>query len=139
MARPPELIWTDTPVPARRALYYRLLAADDVGRTSRPTDVLVGRAYDDSGPAHPTWQPTQPGPALNSIILTWASAVPNLTCLLQRSSAGGTDWQNMSGWLPRGVYAFTDTTRVPGGLYSYRLLVLDPAGKANSEFTLLTD
>ncbi|HEX6480488.1 MAG TPA: hypothetical protein VF043_16755 [Ktedonobacteraceae bacterium] len=48
MARPAEVVWTDTPVAGLVMLYYLLVAVDDVGNVSQPSPSLLARAYDSS-------------------------------------------------------------------------------------------
>ncbi len=68
--------------------------------------------------------------------LAGSIATPTLQSgfLLQRS-AENEDWQDLV-VLPAGASVFTDTTAIPGQWYSYRIQVLDAAGK-DSDFTTL--
>jgi hypothetical protein len=134
---PTPALWNDAPVPAGTLLYYRLVAVDTAGNASAPSAVAAGSAFDDSHPAPPTWGPAVPGAAPGSLVLSWASPVPNLKCLVERQVSGTGEWQGL-GWLPRGQYTFADERRQPSVAYSYRLRVLDAAGRANVDFQVLT-
>jgi hypothetical protein len=135
---PAEVVWIDTPVPGLVMLYYRLVAADGTGNVSEPSPIVTGRAFDNSHPDPPTWNSPAPGPTPDAIVLSWTSSVSDLTCLVQRSPTGAGIWTNVSGWLPRGTYTFTNTGRTPGNKYDYRLWVLDNQGRQNVSFNVLT-
>jgi hypothetical protein len=137
-ARPAEVTWIDQAVPALTTLYYRVMAFSSVGIASLPSPAAASRAFDDARPAPPTWSTAEPGPAPNSIRLRWASAVPNLRSLVQRRIVDTALWENISGWLDAGVYAFVDSDRAAGLQYVYRLRVMDAAGKTNNEYNELT-
>jgi hypothetical protein len=130
--------WTDLSVQALVTYFYRLVAVDNVGNTSNPSPSSSARAFDDSRPTPPGWNPAVPGGAPDQVVLSWISSDPNLSCLVERSPLGLGQWQNASGWLARGTYAFTDTGRLTGTTYDYRLRVLDNRGQQNNTFSTLT-
>jgi hypothetical protein len=139
MNRPADVVWTDTPVAGLTTLYYRLVAADDTGNVSGATSAIQGRAFDDSHPEPPTWNSPVPGTQPGELVLSWISPIANLACLVQRSPTGTGAWSNLSRWLSRGRYTFTDTSRTPGNTYDYRLLVLDSRGHQNIAFKIVTN
>lgn len=136
--RPAEITWTDTAVQGLVTYYYRLVAVDSVGNKSEPSRVVAGRAFDDARPASPVWNTPLPGASLNEIVLSWTLTITDISCLVQRRLAGVDPWINISGWLARGAYTFTDTSRTPAVSYDYRLLVIDNHGRQNNAFNLLT-
>src|SRR4029079_3204899 len=97
--RPAEVTWTDTGVPGRTNLYYRLVAVDDAGLASGPSDPLVQPDFDDSRPAPPTWG-TPVVSSTGAVQLEWTSPTDDLRCLVQRRIVGETGWHNAGGWLP---------------------------------------
>ena len=135
---PAEGSWVDTSVAGLVTFYYRLVAADAAGNGSVPSTMVAGRAFDDSRPAPPTWNPPVPGSTADEIVLSWSSAILDLRCLVQRRLAGTTIWENVSNWLPRGMYSNTDSDRNPALQYDYRLRVMDNAGRTNDTQNLLT-
>lgn len=136
MARPAEVTWTDSPVPGRVTFSYRLVAVDEAGNVSNPSQVLAARAFDESRPAPPIWNAPVPG-AGNAMTLSWTSPIADLRCLVQRHIAGAATWENASTWLPRGVYTYDDQDRLPGLQYVYRLRVMDTAGRTNNTYNEL--
>jgi hypothetical protein len=143
MVRPAEVSWVDAAVPGQGTFYYRVVAvaADDLGRltnVSPPSPPLAGRALDTYRPASPRWDPPVPG-GPNALALSWTSPIANLSCFVERKVPAATTWDaiNPNGWLPRGVYTYTDRTRIPGLAYVYRLRVLDDQGRTNRDFQLL--
>jgi hypothetical protein len=136
--RPAEVVWTDSPVPGLTTFYYRLVAVDTAGNVSASSPVVTGRTFDDSRPAPPTWNPPEPGVNPNEIALFWSSAILDLRCLVQRRLANSTIWESVSQWLPRGMYTYTDSDRIPGLQYDYRLRVMDSAGRSNNTYEQLT-
>lgn len=135
--RPAEVVWGDTPLPAMTTFYYRLVAADASGNASPPSAVVSGRAFDDSRPAPPTWEPPAAGAAPNSVVLSWSSTLSDLRCMVQRRHVAVSVWENLSGWLARGVYGYVDAGRKAGALYVYRVRVLDADGRGNEAFNEL--
>jgi hypothetical protein len=136
--RPDEESLADTPVPGGTIFVYRLVAVDTVGNVSAPSSPIAGSAFDDSRPAPPTWSPPVPGTAPGSLQLSWSSPDANLRCLVERQNASAAVWERLGGWLPRGLYTLTDGRRQAGVSYSYRLRVLDLAGRANADYQVLT-
>jgi len=57
---PPGLTWDDTAPPYFVDRYYVMTAVDATGNESSPSPVVLARAYDDSRPAPPTWNPPTP-------------------------------------------------------------------------------
>lgn len=137
-ARPAQVQWVDAGVQGAKNYYYGLTAVDDAGNQSAPSAAVAGRAFDDSRPPHPTWDPVTPGPSPNSVVLSWSSPVPDLRCLVQRRVSGTEVWENASPWLQRGVYTYTDENGTPGLQYDYRLQVLDSRGRQNDAYDMLT-
>ena len=140
VTRPAEVTWTDgeqQPIPGLVTFYYRIVAVDSADNASEPSRMVSGRAFDDERPDPPTWNSPTSGTEENSLILAWASPVRDLNCLVQRSLAGVNQWENVSGWLGRGTYSFTDTNRSAGETYDYRLRVLDKKGRQNRIFNIL--
>jgi hypothetical protein len=100
-ARPAEVSWLDTPVPGLVTRYYRLTAVDSVGNVSRPSKILVGRAFDESFP--PAVTPT----------VAWTTDVPPQAraqwtapeeSRLERRSALGVTWETVGDWRPAGSH-----------------------------------
>jgi len=136
--RPAEVMWSDENLPGAITFYYRLVAVDDAGNKSEPSQAIAARAFDDHHPPPPDWNPPVPGANPNEVTLSWTSQLPDLSTIVQRQIVGLATWDNISPWLSRGVYAFTDTTRAPGLIFTYRLKVRDTDGKSNREFLVQT-
>lgn len=134
----PEVEWVDLTVPGLVTFYYRLVAVDDAGNVSAPSAVASGRAFDDSRPDPPTWNLPAAGASPEEIVLSWSSAILDLRGLVQRRIAGTTLWENVSNWLPRGMYTYTDSDRNPNLKYDYRLRVMDNTGRINTRYNELT-
>lgn len=137
-SRPAEAEWADSPVPGLMTFYYRLVAVDDAGNVSAPSAVAAGRAFDDLRPDPPTWNPPAVGTTPDEIVLSWSSAISDLQCLVQRRLADTTFWENISNWLPRGAYSFSDNDRIRQISYAYRLRVMDNTGRTNNTYNELT-
>ena len=135
--RPAEVEWID-PVPGLVNFFYRMVAVDEVGNVSVPSQPRTARAYDETCPDPPTWNSPIPRADTNSIVLSWTSFLTDLTCLVQRSPSGTNTWSNISRWLARGAYTLTDSSRALGTSYDYRLRVLDRQGRQNRLFNILT-
>lgn len=127
--------YTDT-VEGLTDYYYRLVAYDNDGNVSSSTVALKGRAYDDSRPDPPTWD--TPTESDDGLVLTWTSSDANLACMVQRSLLDADDWENLSGWLDRGTYSYTDDEREDGVSYGYRLKVMDEEGRSNIAYNEIT-
>jgi hypothetical protein len=136
-SRPAELSWTDAPVPAGPALFYRLVAEDVEETTSDASPYVVARAFDNSRPQPPAWgAPTQtPG----GLVLTFTAADPSHRFLIQRRDVDAFPqvWTNLTGWLASGVNHWTDNTREAEHIYVYRVRVFDQHGKTNNSFNEL--
>jgi hypothetical protein len=137
-ARPAEMEWVDQSVQGLKTFYYRLAAVDEANNISKATSQEAARAFDDTRPDPPTWEPAMPGTEPDSLALSWTSPVTDLACLVQRSPTGAGDWSSISGWLERSTYTFTDSSRASGETYDYRLRVLDQQGRQNRAFGILT-
>lgn len=133
---PAEVTWTDVSVPGLVTFHYRIVAVDSTGNRSEPSRATAARAFDDTRPEPPVWNASSPGPNPGEIVLSWTSPVANFSCLAQRQVSGATDWESITRWLPRGIYTYTDTTRVPGLTYAYRLKVRDSTGQSNRDFLI---
>lgn len=136
--RPAEVVWEDAPVPGLTNFYYRLVAVDDAGNVSVPSLIVAGRAFDDARPDPPTWNAPSAGGIPDEVQFTWTSPAADLACLVQRRVAATGEWRNLSLWLSRGAYAFTDAQRETGVTYDYRLRVIDADGRSNKNFNVIT-
>jgi hypothetical protein len=137
LSRPAEVTWIDSPVPGLTTFFYRLAAADTASNVSPPSPAIMGRAFDDSHPDPPAWNPPAVGTTAGAVVLSWSSPITDLACLVQRGQSAG-EWINISSWLARGTYTFTDTGRLPATTYDYRLVILDSDGRRNKNFNVLT-
>jgi hypothetical protein len=100
---------------------------------SKPVNTMP---LDDYHPDPPLWNVPTPEPG--GILLTWHSDNLDLRCLVQRKIDSQIQWENIGGWLERGVYAFIDTTRRSNETYSYRLVVMDVFGNRNKNFNIVS-
>ncbi|HVS00358.1 MAG TPA: hypothetical protein VMW27_27275, partial [Thermoanaerobaculia bacterium] len=132
--RPAEVTWKNRRVPGLTSFYYRVVAVDAAGNLSEASAAVAARAYDDARPDPPKWNTPVPGATPNSVVLSWTSPVPHLTCLVQRQSPGFPEWEDVSAWLSIGVYTYSDSRRLSGVRYTYRLKVRDASGKVNRGF-----
>ncbi|MEZ4300823.1 MAG: hypothetical protein R3B70_38170, partial [Polyangiaceae bacterium] len=82
LLRPRPTLWTDV-VPDRSVYWYRIVALSASGIPSAASTPLVGRAFSDPRPEHPTWQPPAVDLAAGTVTLSWTSADPELRCLVQ--------------------------------------------------------
>ncbi|HEY3384744.1 MAG TPA: hypothetical protein VGK32_23530 [Vicinamibacterales bacterium] len=133
-AQPAEMIWTDTPVAGGKNFYYRVVAADTSGNASEASASLLARAYDDERPDPPQWGATTT--VGNDVRLTFVLADPTHRPLVQRCDADAylPAWNNLTSWLPAGTGEWTDSTRVPGRDYLYRVRVQDDRQRVNRLF-----
>lgn len=136
--RPAEITWSDTPIPGLVNFYYRIIAVDSAKNVSEPSSFVTARSFDSSRPEPPTWETTQLGATPNSIILFWSTSITDFRCLVQRKHVGLIDWENISGWLPKGHYTFEDHDRDIDKEYNYRLRVLDNKGVMNRQHHEIT-
>jgi len=139
---PVEFHYLDSSVDPKKAYYYALIAVSE-GENQRKhcssiSSMRVGRAFDDTHPDPPVWDSPALDSEVNSVVLSWTSPIPNLACLVQRSTTGVSVWTNISGWLERGTYSYADNTRALSETYNYRLCVLDQRGWQNRDFNTLT-
>lgn len=137
-ARPPEVTWINTPVPGLVTFYYSLVSVDEQGNASDASRVLIGRAFDESRPNPPSWNPPVAESTSDVVMLSWTSSEANLACLVQRKVTATKEWKDLSVWLPRGTYKFTDQKRKSNVTYDYRLRVLDVRGRTNNDFIVIT-
>jgi hypothetical protein len=135
--RAPESVFPDGSLPGLTNFYYRVVAVDTAGNVSEPSTVAAARTFDDARPEPPTWNPPAPGPTPGLVVLSWASPVPDLACLVERRRPGTEKWEISSDWLPRGIYMFSDGDRSPAATFEYRLRILDRDGRLNRNFLTL--
>jgi hypothetical protein len=138
LSPPKDFTWIDAPVPGLVTFYYRVVAVDKTNNSSVPSPKFVGRAFDDSRPGPPTWNPPTIPMTNDQIALSWSSSILDLRCLVQRRIVSTAAWENISNWLAKGLYGFTDYDRNPSVQYDYRLLVMDSEGKINNTYNELT-
>jgi hypothetical protein len=119
--------WVDTAVQPGVAMYYRLVTVDSAGNASAPSTTVSQRAFDDSRPTPPVWGLPALDPDNNSVILSWTPGSAHVQALLLRRTSV-TAWEEMTGWLPAGTTSVTDR-RAASGVYTYRLKVMDSAGR----------
>jgi hypothetical protein len=130
--RPGEVTWTNHSVSGSVTMYYRVVAVDDAGNVSVPSNLLVGRAYDYSPPTPPVWLPATRNPNGGTVTLAWSTIAP-LRTLVQRREQDNA-WQSVSSWLPPFVTSYADVTAISGVVYMYRLRVQSIAGILNTDF-----
>jgi hypothetical protein len=136
--RTQPLTWVDQGVVGRVTYRYFITARDMSGHESLPSGPVTCRAFDDAVPDPPVWNAPAPGPIQDSVLLSWLSAEADLSCLVQRNSNGGEEWQDLTAWLSRGQYQFRDAKREAGQIYSYRLKVIDRTGRINKKHNVLS-
>jgi hypothetical protein len=143
--RTPTVSKNDLPVTAGTIFFYAVTAAavptppsTEVTLESGPSRVVALKAFDDSRPAPPTWNPPQPQ-ADGSVLLSWTTNDATLVqFLVQRLDPTSQTWVAISPWLAAGVGQFTDAQRTAAVQYQYRLLVLDNRGRQNNTFLTVT-
>jgi hypothetical protein len=113
--------------------HYRLVAVDKSGNNSEPSAAVSSRAFQ-LPPQPPTLEIPTWDAGHHSVRLTWTSTDANLECLLERKSADGLVWTDVSGWLPSGIYTFADNPSDSTQLYEYRIKVRDLFGQVNSTY-----
>lgn len=120
--------WKDA-VPGCKTYYYRMVALDGKGNASAPSAPLKARAYDEGKPAPPTWGEGKATPT--GMILTWTLADLAQRTLVQRQDplVYPPRWERITQWLPAGTQQASDSTRVAGRTYVYRLRVQDAQGR----------
>jgi hypothetical protein len=125
--RPPGRVlqYLDGMVEDGRAVYYRLVAEDDQGRRSPPSDLLTVQLAKRSRPAPPGWG--SPAVSTGSVALTWTAENGDVEALLLRRT-GGALWRPLRPWAPAGDGAFTDAGVEAGVRYEYRVRLRDRVG-----------
>jgi hypothetical protein len=134
----PELVWTNSPVPAAKDFFYRLVAEDGDNNLSEASPHVVARAFDDARPEPPAWGAPTETP--DGLLLNFTPAHPSHRSLIQRRDVESLTqaWANLSPWLAAGTHQWNDNTREEGRTYVYRIRVLDQSGKINNNFNELT-
>ena len=148
--RPAEVIWTDKNVAATTTLYYRVVAADDAGNVSQPSQVADGRAYDYGPPVEPTWErsvwvkldangkehawsDTTAGLA-PAVALVFTTPQKNVSGLVQRQNGA---WRGVAPWVSTPEYdagaglsrfRFYDRTARTDQAQTYRARLMTSAG-----------
>jgi hypothetical protein len=141
--RPLVIASGDLPVTGGQRLFFAVTAAattptDPVGRESGPSRIVVLKAFDDSRPTAPAWNPPQAQTG-GAVLLSWTTSDPTLVgFMVQSRRAPDTAWTSVSSWLTSDVRQFLDDTRTPGGAYDYRLLVIDNRGRQNNVFNTVS-
>ncbi|HEU4883200.1 MAG TPA: hypothetical protein VFT45_13160 [Longimicrobium sp.] len=159
--RPAEVVWDDTPVPAKSTFYYRITATDTAGNVSAPSAAVGTRAFDHTPPPPPAWsrlewvyrdehrtehpiseEPPQGAAWQRVVALRWETAERG-AALLQRREATRPTWEQASGWLdPTGydgvkkvwVYGAYDMAADPAAVSVYRIQVESDAGNLSDTF-----
>ena len=149
-SRPVEVAWIDTPVPSLVTYYYRLVAVDNAGNVSAPSQLVVSRAYDLSPPQQPTWEKTrwikldQTGKIHSwsdsvesyspAVELIWSAKQSGLKCLVQRMKKGTDFWATVSKWLDpdmqdqaknKWLWSFYDNTVSEMADYVYQVKIVN--------------
>lgn len=129
-ADPAELSWTDTPVDANKSLYYRMVAEDINHNESKPSPIVVARAYDTSRPLPPHAGAIWNG-AAHTVSVTWSTeALPDdLEVSLQRADAEDDLWLRIKGWTPAAAGEIDDVRVLGGSTYQYKLRARNKAGR----------
>jgi hypothetical protein len=136
--RAAELSWVDSPVDANRLLYYRLVAEDSSGNSSKPSSPVVTRAFDTSRPVPPAAEATWDA-ASQTVKLTWSIAglQPDLEVALQRAEAGDDFWSRIRGWTSAMAGQVDDLKPLRGFTYQYKLRVRNRAGRTSDNEPLI--
>jgi len=102
---------------------FWIVATDTSGNRSAPSRMLRGRALQPP-PLPPIWGPPVRGAA--AISLRWTHPDnQRLACLIERRADGEMRWIAITGWLPRGLYAYEDAPPDPAATWAYRVRVRD--------------
>jgi hypothetical protein len=124
-----QMSWTDSDLPGMVTFYYRVVAVDDAGNVSRPSQLVSGRAHDQRPPEPPSWVTAEWMADMGGIQLSWFSSEPNMqTIVLRRDNTG---WRPISRWLESGTMSFTDRNAVRSLDNRYRLRVRNTRGSTN--------
>ena len=114
--------------------HLRLVAVDEAGNRSRPSNVVTGASLK-LLPTPPTWYlSVRTG---DTVVLSWTHADDQrLATIVERREAGGSIWIALGDRLPRGQYTVPDVAD-PALAWEYRLSVFDHLGQtASSQPTL---
>ena len=140
--RPAEVTWTDNSVQAMTNYYYRLEAIErvngDVDISSEPSEPVSALAFDDIRPSPPIWNQPIFDRTSNTVTLSWIASAEILSCLVQRKTLGSLVWESVSRWLQHSVTSYTDSTRIRGLTYDYRLIVKNTEGKSNNNYSIVS-
>jgi hypothetical protein len=128
-ARPAEVMWTDMPLAALVAYYYRVVSVDDEDNVSDASSTVVARAYDQTPPSPPTWVSAAWNIAGSAIDLVWSPSSPDLQAIVLRRNSG--TWGPVSPWLPTGLASFSHSGADSTIENRYRLRVRSEAGNVN--------
>jgi hypothetical protein len=129
---PDEVVWTDHPAPPMRPLYYSVVAIDNAGNMSPPSDVVTGRAFSQTSPEPPKWVSAKWKVNKSAIELAWSLQSKDLQVRVQRRLAGM--WVPATHWLPAGETKFSDDKADDSVANKYRLQVRNNAGNTNIKF-----
>jgi hypothetical protein len=157
--RPPTITWTDTPIRGLVTLYYRLVAVDEAGNISFPSDILNATAIDTRIPEPPMWslprwvvlneinnsEEAWPTDGIlgagrrPSIRLVWKSDFQWATFIILRKTRDEQVWRTITSDRPyREIaptqYLMYDTNVSPNINYSYRIRVISTTGISSIEF-----
>lgn len=111
--------------------YFWIVAIDDSGNRSPPSQMLKGRALRPP-PSPPIWVSAerQPSTAGDHVTLMWRhESDARLATLVERRRMGGGMWAAVSPLLPRGIYEYEDHPLEAGAAWEYRLRVQDQLGQ----------
>jgi hypothetical protein len=131
-ARPSEMSWTDTQIEAGLVYYYRLVAEDFDGKTSKPSAAVRNRAYDlrplAPPPAQAVWNSST-----HVVDVNWKTdgLTPDLEVSLQRAEAGNDFWARIKGWTPAATGQVKDLNPSRGSTYEYKLRVRNKSGRTS--------
>ena len=115
--RPEEMTLLDDTVNGLVTYSYRLVAVDETGNPSQPSEALSARAFDTSPPTPPTLTLTwnQQGTKTKARI-AWSS--PDEVLVQRRET--GQPWVDLIQWQAPGSYAIDDPFSEPDRSYQYR-------------------
>ena len=132
--RPAEMSWWDDTVTVATPYWYRLVAVDDAGNTSMPSNTVRALASRLAPPAAPDWIKAEWNSAHTAVHLEWLAAEPGLQFLVQRRSGTSFRWVTISPWLAPDTTVFDDQGAAQTGENDYRLQARDVAGNISSDF-----
>ena len=136
--RPAELSWTDTAIETSQTLYYRLVAEDSSNNTSKPSPIVISRAYDLSRPVPPPAEALW-NSATQTVNVMWnpANLPSDLELLLQRSTSDEIFWTRVTGWTPAAIGSLDDTKPGRGSTYQYRLRARNKVGRTSDNESVI--